>query len=122
MGGSAIRLGKQRDCDVTGVTISSVQRHWASISARLNRRHLQTRFLTADAESIQFEPRSFDVMSLFGYFQWHPLTMLLLAAALVGDLVVLPALLLSPLGKLSISGPETIERIQIIQNQTNDLW
>ena len=62
MGGSAIRLAKQRDCDVTGVTISSVQRHWASISARLNRRRLETRFLTADAESIQFEPSSFDVV------------------------------------------------------------
>ncbi len=53
-------------------------------------------------------------------FAW--MTMLLLAAALVGDLVVLPALLLSPLGKFSISGPETIVPVQIIQNHTDDLW
>lgn len=62
MGGSAIRLARLRGCDVTGVTISSVQRRWAAVSARLKRRHRQTRFLTADAESVQFDPGSFDVV------------------------------------------------------------
>jgi tocopherol O-methyltransferase len=62
MGGSAIRLAKHRGCDVTGVTISSVQRHWAAVTARLRRSDRQTRFLTADAESVQFDPNSFDVV------------------------------------------------------------
>jgi tocopherol O-methyltransferase len=62
MGGSAIRLARRRGCDVTGITISSVQRHWAAVSARLKRSHRQTRFLTADAESVQFDSSSFDVV------------------------------------------------------------
>lgn len=62
MGGSAIRLAKQRDCDVTGVTISPVQRQWATVTARLKRSHRRTRFMTADAEQVEFAPSSFDVV------------------------------------------------------------
>ena len=62
MGGSAIRLAKLRGCDVTGVTLSPLQRHWAALSARWNRRHKSTRFLAEDAESVSFGDASFDVV------------------------------------------------------------
>ncbi len=62
MGGSSIRLAKLRGCDVTGVTLSTVQRRWATVSSKMNRVGKQTRFLAEDAEKIVFEPASFDVM------------------------------------------------------------
>ncbi|MCA9136846.1 MAG: class I SAM-dependent methyltransferase [Planctomycetales bacterium] len=62
MGGSSLRLAKMRNCDVTGVTISPVQRHWATMSSRLKGGRKKTRFLTADAEEISFDPQSFDVV------------------------------------------------------------
>ncbi len=36
MGGSSIYLAKTLGCHVTGITLSSVQRRWASVAARLN--------------------------------------------------------------------------------------
>ncbi len=62
MGGSSIRLAKLRQCDVTGVTLSPVQRHWAAISSRWHSVRSQTRFLAQDAEQVSFEPESFDVV------------------------------------------------------------
>ncbi|MCS7470905.1 methyltransferase domain-containing protein [Stieleria sp. ICT_E10.1] len=62
MGGSAIRLAKLRGCDVTGVTLSPVQRNWAAFSSRVKRVAGQTRFLAEDAESVVFQPASFDVV------------------------------------------------------------
>lgn len=62
MGGSAIRLAKLRGCDVTGVTLSPVQRHWAAVASRLKGSHRQTRFLAEDAESVLFDDASFDVV------------------------------------------------------------
>jgi tocopherol O-methyltransferase len=62
MGGSAIRLAKLRGCEVTGVTISSVQRHWATAAARFKRVNRKTRFMTADAEQVEFDASSFDVV------------------------------------------------------------
>jgi tocopherol O-methyltransferase len=62
MGGSAIRLATQRDCHVTGVTISPLQRRWAAVAANWNRAHRKTHFITADAEGVHFEPGSFDVV------------------------------------------------------------
>ncbi|WP_372897839.1 cyclopropane-fatty-acyl-phospholipid synthase family protein [Stieleria sp.] len=62
MGGSAIRLAKLRGCDVTGVTLSPVQRNWAAFSSRLKRVAGQTRFLAEDAERVMFQPASFDVV------------------------------------------------------------
>lgn len=62
MGGSAIRLAQLRGCNVTGVTLSPVQRHWAAVSARLNRSHDKTHFLAEDAEQVQFDESSFDVV------------------------------------------------------------
>ncbi len=62
MGGSAIRLAKLRGCDVTGVTLSRVQRHWAAVSSKLSRVGKRTRFMTADAEQVSFAAESFDVV------------------------------------------------------------
>ncbi len=62
MGGSAIRLAKLRGCDVTGVTLSPVQRNWAAFSSRVNRVAAQTRFLAEDAERVVFQPASFDAV------------------------------------------------------------
>ncbi|QEF98252.1 Demethylrebeccamycin-D-glucose O-methyltransferase [Stieleria maiorica] len=62
MGGSAIRLAKLRGCDVTGVTLSPVQRHWAALSSRVKRLAGRTRFLAGDAEDVIFQPDSFDVV------------------------------------------------------------
>jgi len=62
MGGSSIHLAKARQCEVTGITLSPVQRRWASMAARWNGISSQTRFLVADAESVEFEPASFDVV------------------------------------------------------------
>ncbi len=62
MGGSAIRLAKRRGCDVTGVTLSPVQKRWASVSSTFNRVSKQTRFLAEDAEKVCFDPESFDIV------------------------------------------------------------
>ena len=62
MGGSAIRLAKMRGCDVTGVTLSPLQKRWASFSSTFNRVGKQTRFLAEDAETVEFNPESFDVV------------------------------------------------------------
>lgn len=62
MGGSSIRLAKVRNCTVTGVTLSPVQRHWAATSAALQGVSRRTRFLAADAESVEFDDASFDVL------------------------------------------------------------
>lgn len=62
MGGSSIRLAKNRKCHVTGVTLSPIQRRWAAVSSKLKCVGGRTRFLAEDAEQVVFEPSSFDVM------------------------------------------------------------
>lgn len=62
MGGSSIWLAKNRGCNVTGVTISAVQRTWAKTSAALSRANPRPHFLRADAEEVQFEPGSVDAV------------------------------------------------------------
>jgi tocopherol O-methyltransferase len=62
MGGSAIHLAKEWNCDVTGITLSPVQRRWASMSARWSGASPNARFLVADAETVDFEPQSFDLV------------------------------------------------------------
>lgn len=62
MGGSSIRLAKLRGIDTTGVTLSPVQARWAAVSSRFNRVGSQTRFLAHDAETVEFDPESFDVV------------------------------------------------------------
>lgn len=61
-GGSAIHLARTRGCRVTGITLSRVQRHWASWAARRHRVARRTRFACADAEQVALAPESFDVV------------------------------------------------------------
>jgi tocopherol O-methyltransferase len=62
MGSSSIYLASQLGCQVTGVTISQVQRRWAQCAARWHSVARQTRFLCDDAEQTTFAPQSFDVV------------------------------------------------------------
>jgi tocopherol O-methyltransferase len=62
MGGSSCHLARHYGCQVTGVTLSRVQRHWASFSARLEGLGGRTNFRWADAEKVEFPPASFDVL------------------------------------------------------------
>jgi tocopherol O-methyltransferase len=62
MGGSSIHLARRLGCDVTGLTLSGVQRWWATASAWSSGVGRRTRFLRRDAEQVDFEPESFDVV------------------------------------------------------------
>lgn len=62
MGGSAIHLARGLNCQVTGITLSSVQRTWARTVALARGVSRRTLFLRADAEAIEFPPESFDVV------------------------------------------------------------
>lgn len=62
MGGSSIHLARTRNCSATGVTISPLQRRWASISSTLQRSGSRTKFLQADAEKVVFDAHSFDIV------------------------------------------------------------
>lgn len=60
MGGSSIHLARQLGCAVTGVTLSQVQRTWASTSARWRGVAGRTRFLRQDAETLRIPEGTFD--------------------------------------------------------------
>jgi tocopherol O-methyltransferase len=62
MGSSSIHLAKRLDCEVTGVTISSVQWQWAKCAAFFHRARRRTRFLCTNAEQVTFPAESFDVV------------------------------------------------------------
>ena len=62
MGGSSIHLARTRGCEAVGVTISPLQRHWAAASSRWHRVGRHTEFRCADAEQIEIEPGTFDVV------------------------------------------------------------
>ena len=62
MGGSSIHLARERHCDVTGITLSPVQKIWATSSAMLSGVRRRTRFRRADAERIEFAPNEFDAV------------------------------------------------------------
>lgn len=62
MGGSSIRLADRYDCSVTGVTISPLQRTWASVTARLCGLSDKTRFERADIEAYHVDAESLDVV------------------------------------------------------------
>ena len=62
MGGSSVYLAKHFDCRVTGVTLSPVQRLWASCGALIRGTRGKTNFLRADAERVEFPAESFDVV------------------------------------------------------------
>ena len=62
MGGSSIWLAKNRGCNVTGVTISSVQRTWAKTSAAWSQANPRPNFVRADAEEVQFDHGTVDAV------------------------------------------------------------
>ncbi len=62
MGGSSIHLARERHCDVTGITLSPVQKLWATTSAAFSGVRRRTRFRQADAEAIEFSASQFDVV------------------------------------------------------------
>jgi tocopherol O-methyltransferase len=62
MGGSSIELARRYGCTVTGLTLSPVQRLWATLSSRWQGTGSQTRFLRADAEKVRLPAASFDVV------------------------------------------------------------
>ena len=62
MGASSIHLVKTRDCRSLGITISRLQRLWASIAARRHGVARRLEFRCADAEKIELESCSRDVV------------------------------------------------------------
>jgi tocopherol O-methyltransferase len=62
MGGASIYLARHLDCQVTGLTLSPVQRTWATVAAWQARVGRRLRFLCQDAETVDFPPGSFDVL------------------------------------------------------------
>jgi len=62
LGGSSIELAKAHDCQVTGITLSPVQRRWAASSACWHGVSDRTRFLCQDAETARFAQGEFDVV------------------------------------------------------------
>ncbi len=62
MGGSSIYLAKEFGCDVTGVTISPVQKKWAHFSAAMGRLQPRPNFLCQDAENLRLDPETLDVL------------------------------------------------------------
>lgn len=62
MGGSSLWLAREKQCHVTGVTISGVQRFWAANSARWKGLAGRTRFLHQDAEKLELDPGSYDAV------------------------------------------------------------
>jgi tocopherol O-methyltransferase len=62
MGGSSIHLARHLHCQVTGLTLSPVQRLWAQSSAWLSGVGRRARFVCQDAEGADFAPGTFDIV------------------------------------------------------------
>ncbi len=62
MGGSSIHLARSRDCRVVGVTLSGVQRRWATTSAWWQGLSRSVEFRRTDIEQESFSPATFDVV------------------------------------------------------------
>lgn len=62
MGGSSIQLAAGHGCTVTGITLSRVQRYWATLAAAWSGVRSRTQFLCGDAELAEFAPGAFDVV------------------------------------------------------------
>lgn len=62
LGGSSIHLAKTRGCRVTGVTLSGVQRRWATASGWWRGVSRSVTFLQTDVERQAFPPAAFDVV------------------------------------------------------------
>lgn len=60
MGGSAIFLARSRNCAVTGLTLSPLQRCWAATAARWHGVANRTAFHCQDAEDAAFDEHAFD--------------------------------------------------------------
>lgn len=60
MGGSSIWLARNRNCQVTGVTLSPVQKQWATMACFGRPFQNKPVFRCEDAESIYFAPESAD--------------------------------------------------------------
>ena len=55
MGGSSIHLAKTRQCQSFGITISRLQRQWATLAARWHGVSQRVEFVCADAEQIRVQ-------------------------------------------------------------------
>lgn len=62
MGGSSVWLAQHRQCHVTGVTLSPVQRFYAAMGARMRRVRPAPTFIRTDAEAFTLPPSSLDVV------------------------------------------------------------
>jgi tocopherol O-methyltransferase len=62
MGGSSVWLARNLKCEVTGVTLSGVQRNWATWAARMRGVRPKPKFVREDAERIEFPPGSADLV------------------------------------------------------------
>lgn len=62
MGGSSVWLARNLRCQVTGVTLSTVQRLYANSAAMMRGITPRPRFIRHDAETIEFESESADVV------------------------------------------------------------
>ena len=62
MGGSSIHLARALGCCVSGVTLSRVQKHWATGAAWLGGARGGADFRCADVESLELPAGSFDVV------------------------------------------------------------
>ncbi len=62
LGGTALLLARRYGCRVTGITLSPVQRTWASAAARLRGLTRRARFLTADAETVSFDSETYELV------------------------------------------------------------
>lgn len=62
MGGSSIHLAKRLGCRMHGLTLSPVQRWWATFSAFLQRVRDRVRFECRDAEQASFPNDTFDII------------------------------------------------------------
>jgi tocopherol O-methyltransferase len=62
MGASSIHLANTRGCHCLGVTISALQRHWASLAAWRHGVRNRVDFRCGDAEQIELPPHSVDVV------------------------------------------------------------
>jgi tocopherol O-methyltransferase len=62
MGASSIHLARTRDCSSLGITISSLQRRWADMSARWHGVSERVEFRCMDAETIVLPAESRDIV------------------------------------------------------------
>jgi tocopherol O-methyltransferase len=62
LGGSSIHLARELECRVTGITLSALQRRWATWSAWRRGVFRRTEFLRSDAEQVELPAGGFDVV------------------------------------------------------------